>query len=288
MKSEEKDKGVTFDEMLVTMGVDEGVIEKVRKGEIKYISMDIDEDSQHMFLQNIEGNLILITDEMPVTFHACYFYNNGVFPYAFKNSLDFLVLKAGEEECLVRIIGIHTEPGTRFNYKGAGEPKEENPKGDSCVWKVTFEVMPVPEETKTYLMRWNPSISSFKEEDFKECVKRENHGMFRLNWSIREWEEARKGDLFFMMRVGDDKPGIVFAGQFISDPYPDDDWAGTTKRRMYVDMICTNHIKPGAAPRVSLEKLEKEIPEINWSKGHSGELLSKAVADKLDALCSEE
>ena len=28
MKSEEKDKGVTFDEMLVTMGVDEGVIEK--------------------------------------------------------------------------------------------------------------------------------------------------------------------------------------------------------------------------------------------------------------------
>ena len=51
------------------------------------------------------------------------------------------------------------------------------------------------------------------------------HGMFRLNWSINEWEEARRGDIFYMMRVGDDKAGIVFNGQFISDPYPGEDWA---------------------------------------------------------------
>lgn len=47
-----------------------------------------------------------------------------------------------------------------------------------------------------------------------------------------------------LMRVGDDKAGIVFSGQFISDPYPGDDWAGTTKRRMYVDMIVTNSVEP--------------------------------------------
>ena len=57
---------------------------------------------------------------------------------------------------------------------------------------------------------------------------------------------------------------------------------------MYVDMICTNHVEPGAAPRVSLEMLQREIPEINWGKGRSGELLSEEVTDKLEALCSEE
>lgn len=50
----------------------------------------------------------------------------------------------------------------------------------------------------------------------------------------------RRGDFFYMMRTGDDKAGIVFCGQFLSDPYPADDWAGSTKRRMYVDMICYN------------------------------------------------
>ena len=58
------------------------------------------------------------------------------------------------------------------------------------------------------------------------------HGMFRLNWSIYDWEEARRGDLFCMMRVGDDKAGIVFTGQFITDPYPADDWGGSTKRHL--------------------------------------------------------
>jgi hypothetical protein len=288
MKSEEKNNEVDLSEMYITFEVEKEIVEKVRSGEITLASLDVTEENQNLILEGIEGGLVLTTKKLPTKYYGCYFYNRGRFPYLIKKSLNFIIFDSGDDDCLTRIIGVHQEPGTRFNYKGAGEPKEENPKGDSCVWKVTFEIMTLPEETKTYLLRWNPAISSFKEEDFKECVKRENHGMFRLNWSIYEWEEARKGDLFFMMRVGDDKPGIFFAGQFISDPYPADDWAGTTKRRMYVDMICTNYIKPGAAPRVSLEKLEKEIPEINWSKGHSGELLSKAVADKLDALCSEE
>ena len=136
-------------------------------------------------------------------------------------------------------------------------------------------------------MRWNPSISSFTEKDFEECVENMVHGMFRMNWSIYEWEEARRGDLFFMMRTGDDKAGIVFTGQFISDPYPDDDWKGTNKRRMYVDMIITNSVEPGAMPRVSLEKLQKAIPEYEWAKGHSGALLPDDIVTKLDEMCEE-
>lgn len=288
MNAEEKNNEVDINEVGITLEVDSEVIDKVRSGEITHILMDINEDNQSLVLETIDGNLILVTDEMPTTFHGCYLYNNGEFPYAIKNSLSFLVLSSGDGDCLTRIIDVETTPGTRFNYQGAGKPIVEDADGDSCIWEVSFEVVPVPAEAKSYLMRWNPSISSFTEKDFEECVENMVHGMFRMNWSIYEWEETRRGDLFFMMRTGDDKAGIVFSGQFISDPYPGDDWAGSTKRRMYVDMIITNSVEPGAMPRVSLAKLQEAIPEYEWAKGHSGVLLSEEIVTKLDEMCEEE
>lgn len=284
MKSEDKNKEVDINEVAITIEVDSDVINEVRTGKITHMVLQINEENQNLILHTIDRNLVLFVDETPTTFHGCYLYNNGEFPYAIKDTLDFLVLDSDENSCLARIIDVNTEPGIRFNYQGEGMPIVENPNGDSCIWEVTFEIVHVPEEPKTYLMRWNPSISSFRENDYEKCIENMVHGMFRMNWSIYEWEEARIGDLFYMIRVGDDKAGIVFSGQFISDPYPADDWAGTTKRRMYVDMICTNPVEPGAKPRISLEKLQKAIPDFEWSKGHSGALLSEEVATKLENL----
>lgn len=259
----------------------------MRTGEITHVVLQINEDNQTFILENFDGNLVLVTEELPDTFYGCYFYNDGEFPYAIKGDLNFIVLESGEENCLVRIINVDTEPGTRINYQGAGKPVVEDPEGDSCIWDVLFEVVPFPEEPRTYLMRWNPSISSFTEDDYKECVENMIHGMFRMNWSIKEWEEARRGDFFYMMRTGDDKAGVVFNGQFISDPYPGEDWAGTNKRRMYVDMICTNPANSEEKPRVSLERLQELIPSFEWTKGHSGALLPEEVTAQLDELCEE-
>ena len=288
METEEKDKDIDINDVAITLEVDNDVIERVRKGDITRIIWEIHEDNQNMLLHNIDGNLVLLVDETPTTFHSCYLYNGGEFPYAIKGTLGFLVLSDGKDDCLTRIIGVETEPGTRFNYQGAGKPIKEDPNGDSCVWEVSFEVVPILDEPRTYLLRWNPSISSFKEKDYEDCVANMETVMFRLNWSISEWEEARRGDRFYMMRVGDDKAGIVFNGQFISDPYPADDWAGSTKRRMYVDMVCMNPAEPGAKPSISLEKLQKEIPAFEWSKGHSGILLPTEVAEKLHDLFRSE
>ena len=90
------------------------------------------------------------------------------------------------------------------------------------------------------------------------------------------------------MRTGDEKAGIVFSGQFISDPYPADDWAGSSKRRMYVDMICIVFEGPEAMPRIPLEKLQKAIPAFEWSKGHSGTLLPDDILKKMEELLDEE
>lgn len=287
MNAEEKNKEIDINEVAITLEVDSEVIAKVRSGEITHLVWEIDENNQNLILETIDGNLILVIDDKPTTFHGCYLYNNGVFPYAIKNSLSFLVLSSGDSDIVTRIIDVETMPGTRFNYQGAGKPIVEDADGDSCIWEVSFEVVPVPAEAKAYLMRWTPSISSFKEKDFEECVENMVHGMFRMNWSIYEWEEARRGDLFFMMRVGDDKAGIVFSGQFISDPYPADDWAGSTKRRMYVDMVCKNPTEPGDGPHISLEQLQKSIPSFDWANGHSGVLLSDDVVEQLDELWAD-
>jgi len=286
MKSENKE--VDINEMAITLEADSDVIDEVRSGKVTHIALQINEQNQNLILESIDGNLILVIDDMPTTYHCCYLYNNGVFPYAIKSSLSFLILNGGEDDCLTRIISIDTEPSTQFNYKGADKPIVEDPNGDSCIWKIVFEVLPVPAEPRHYLMRWNPSISSFKERDYKECVENMVHGMFRMNWSIYEWEEARRGDFFYMLRTGDYKAGIVFIGQFITDPYPADDWAGSTKRRMYVDMVCMCTTDPREMPNISLDKLKKEIPGFDWSKGHSGALLPEYIVKKLDEIDDEE
>ena len=289
MKSNDKEKkDVTIDELAMTLEVDSEVIEGVRKGEIRQLVLDINDDNRNLILENIDGHLILVVDEMPTTYHGCYLYNNGVFPYAIKDDLQFLILADGDNTCLAKILEVDTEPGVRFRFQGPGKPSVEDPNGDSCIWKVQFNVVPLLKEPKKYLMRWNPAISSFTENDYEKCIENMERGMFRMNWSIYEWEEARRGDFFYMLRTGDYKAGIVFIGQFITDPYPADDWAGSTKRRMYVDMVCMCPTDPREMPNISLDKLKKEIPGFDWSKGHSGALLPEYIVKKLDEIDDEE
>ena len=268
-------------ETTIAIEVGEGVIDRVCSGETTHIAVEINDDNQNVFLQNFDGHLLLCTEELPDTYHGCYYYNGGVFPYILKDTYVCLILTEGDRHCLTQIVSKRAEAGTRFRFQGPGEPSVEDPNGDSCIWQIEFEVVPVMEKPKTYLMRWNPSISSFSEGDYQACVENMQDGVFRINWSIFEWEEARRGDFCFMMRVGDDKAGIVFKGVIVSDPYVRDDWAGSSKRRLYVDLVCRDPVAPGDMPDVSLEKLSAAIPEFEWAKGHSGVLLSEDVAERL-------
>ncbi len=106
MKNEKENEDI--DEMAITLEVDDDVINKVRTGEITHISLDINDNNYRDILDNIDGNLVLVVDEMPNTFHGCYYYNNGEFPYAVKGSLEFLVLKGGDDYCLTKIIDVDT------------------------------------------------------------------------------------------------------------------------------------------------------------------------------------
>ena len=107
------------------------------------------------------------------------------------------------------------------------------------------------------------------------------NGVFTI---IYEWEKAKKGDCFYMERLGDEGRGIVFRGQFTLDPYLGEDWAGTSKKRYYVDIDCFDASPADGQPHITVEELKSILPEINWDKGHSGQLLTEGQAQKLEEL----
>lgn len=132
---------------------------------------------------------------------------------------------------------------------------------------------------KTYIMRWNPGISSSKMEDFRKALKKWPDG-FRGDWSIYEWEDAHEGDEYYMVRVGEGPNGVVHVGHFLSEPYEGNDWAGTTKKRHYVDISIEHPCDPDE-PMITIEMLQSAVPEIEWGRGHSGQLLTEEQAKRL-------
>lgn len=138
---------------------------------------------------------------------------------------------------------------------------------------------------KLFLMRWNPAISSYKLEAYHSNCKKFPDG-FRIDWSVWSHDEAQAGDYFAMMRVGSYRPGIVFYGVFVSDPYTDKDWAGTDHLRHYVLMNCFGFTDNDESI-IPAEELTRTIPEEDWMHGHSGVVLPDDVAGQLTRLLNE-
>jgi hypothetical protein len=47
--------------------VNSDVIDKVRSGEVTHIVSQINKQNQHLILESIDGNLVLVIDDMPTT-----------------------------------------------------------------------------------------------------------------------------------------------------------------------------------------------------------------------------
>ena len=278
----------------IGMNIDAQLFDYINNGYVTKIDIEIDDDIYKDILENIDGNLVLCTDEMPEYFYGCYIWNKGEFPYIIKDSLKYLLLINGSRRLPVEITGYDTSVASRFGFDTTTNKYIEDPDGECCYWRVTFNIkvaeadqMPESsatyEKRRTYLMRWNPGISSFKLKDYKQATTECPEG-FMLDWSIYDWEDAQEGDIYYMVRVGDDNAGIVFRGEFQSAPYTGGDWAGKGKQRYYVDMSCEDCAPADGKPWLTVAELQEAIPEIEWGRGHSGELITEEVTLKLEEL----
>lgn len=149
-------------------------------------------------------------------------------------------------------------------------------------WKPPFPGHGLDEGQDTYILMWNPDISSVSLEDHNATIPVMLTEYF--NWSIWEHERAGIGDHFFLVRCGEGNTGVVMSGVFDSIPYQDEDWSGHGRETYYIDMIPNLILNPETAPMITTEQLQKAIPSFDWTGGHSGRLLSLDEAKTLESL----
>ena len=92
------------------------------------------------------------------------------------------------------------------------------------------------------------------------------------------------GDRFFMVRVGEGNTGIFAAGRFTTDPAQGEDWSGKGREVYYMRMDFEAVFHPERTEIISTEELERELPNIDWHKGHSGEMVDNETADRLELM----
>ena len=149
----------------------------------------------------------------------------------------------------------------------------------------------------TFLLYWNPFFSSYKlkrflnEFNFPEGVDvlTDDDDWDRspncFDWSVVEHEKAHKGDRFVFVKVGYEKPtGIIGVGHFSSEPFADEDWSGQGRKIYYMKMDWESVIKPTSDKILKTDKLNEAIPEVMWSRGKAGVMVTPEVAGKIEAL----
>ena len=127
-----------------------------------------------------------------------------------------------------------------------------------------------------FLLRWNPTISSWKTDDFEESLARCRAGEpFIMDWSVREWEKIERGDWLLLCRVGTETDGVVAIGRFTGQVEEDDSWRGDGTKCHYAvfdTAILNNPAKTGI---FRAEDLEHTAQNLNWHGGHSGVVVSE-------------
>ena len=138
-----------------------------------------------------------------------------------------------------------------------------------------------------FLLKWEPVASSYTMQQL-DCNMSEwansNKWNDNFEWRVCEWQRAHKGDRFFMVRVGEGNTGIFAAGRFTSEPYKRDDLSGNGSGAYYMQMEFEAVFHPERSEIITTEVLECELPHLDWRKGHSGQLLSKEDAVRLELM----
>lgn len=134
-----------------------------------------------------------------------------------------------------------------------------------------------------YILRWNPNISSYKTENHLELIShiKNQEQPADFNWSIREYEELDKNDMFILQQVGTDNDGIAMIGKFKSACYENDSWRNDGSKLYYADMWIMDAFDCNNENPLPAKRYEQLFPEIEWHGGHSGVIVGEEKDDKV-------
>lgn len=120
--------------------VDSGLLDGIMNQTVRKYEIDIDEDTFPQLLETTEdGNIIIMSDEVPDDSLGCYFYNQGEFPFMIRRWLSHLLFSDGERQVATRIKYTKTTVSKRITF-AQGDEAVEDENGECCVWKIIFGI----------------------------------------------------------------------------------------------------------------------------------------------------
>lgn len=146
-----------------------------------------------------------------------------------------------------------------------------------------------------YLLSWNPAKSKYKDFDV-ETAALERGEEVKKEWSVTKNAHPRKGDKFFLIKLGYAGRGIFASGTIESSPeekpHYNLDLASKNKKLNFVEIRFERLIEGGKRPVISageLEKLnEKSGVRQHWYAENSGIKIKEAIAPYLERLWKQK
>ena len=133
----------------------------------------------------------------------------------------------------------------------------------------------------TVIFKWNPAISSYSMLEYLQNIAREEADS---DWSVWDHEHVRRGDIFYMLKVGCGQTGIVMRGKLRTDPFTGEDWSRRGRNVYYAEYRAEIMINPDTFSILGSEALTDAIAGFDWGGGHSGVILEPEKAEVLDRM----
>lgn len=131
--------------LMYSIGVSAKEYKQFLLGEKTEFELELWEDNYQALIENMDGNIVLNCEEMPMYFHGCYWYNDGNFPYFPNKKLKFIELNCGHGRQAYWIDDVKPMPYRRMSL-GSGRQYVDDPDGDACVWHLIYTLRKVEEE----------------------------------------------------------------------------------------------------------------------------------------------
>ena len=130
------------EENTIGIGIDKKTMNEFLRGKRNSISIDLHDDNASNFVEYMEGDYsgyILNVEEMPIKYHGCYFYNNGVFPYIIKKDLENIMLVESDTRIVGKIVSCTPKAGQRFRFgENPGDPSIDDPKMETAAFGISL------------------------------------------------------------------------------------------------------------------------------------------------------
>lgn len=132
-----------------------------------------------------------------------------------------------------------------------------------------------------YLYTWNPKRWDWVDQ--ADAIYRVNNGdQYDMYWSCGRTKKIAIGDIFFLMRLGEEPKGIVGCGYVLSLPYALPHW-DAKKAANGETALRTNLLFKALsdAPFISLGILQQDYPGYKWMPEAGGLTIPEPIASEL-------